>query len=67
MAQVPELYEEFVSLQWFGRFRGQCAMLTGHDVGGDNSVRRPAVLCCLARIGSNCDNECEYPILEQGK
>jgi hypothetical protein len=41
-----------------------CAMLTGHDVGGDNSVRGPAVLCSLARIGSNCDNECESLILE---
>jgi hypothetical protein len=36
------------------RVRGQCT-LTWHDVGCDNSVRRPAVLGSPAYIGSNCN------------
>ena len=57
MAQVPELCVEFQSEHdgWGGsRPRHTC-----HDVRCDDSVRRPAVPCYLARVGSDCDHEFE--------
>ena len=42
-------------------------MLTRHDIGGNDSVCRPTVLCCFAHIDPNCDNESGLFIPEQSE
>ncbi len=56
---------DLIRTQWLDNSRPM--PLTWHDIGRDDVVRRPAVVCCPAHIGSNCDSESESLTLQQSK